>query len=264
MKRILKNILIVIGIYVGILLIAFVGLNIATKHGKEIKVPDFTNLSVEQAHELAAQEKIQVLVSDSVYVRRMKPGTVYRQNPLAGSGVKKGRKIRLVINAVTPKMASMPNVVGYSLRQATAEIIGSGLKVGRLKYENDFATNNVLKQLYNGESIEPGTQIESDATIDLVLGVNQKENATAIPDLLGLRMMAALDMLHDNSLNVGRMYFDSDILDYSDSLNALVYRQSPDIGPDPVRLGGNISLYFTLDPEKVPERIIEEEETDEE
>ncbi len=260
MKRIGKNLLIVIGIYIAVLLLATLALHIVTKHGREIKVPDFTNMSVEQAQLLAKKEKIQVLVSDSVYVRRMHPGAIYRQSPAAGTGVKMGRKIRLVINAVSPKMVSMPNVIGYSLRQATSEIIGHGLKVGRLKYEDDFATNNVLKQLHKGADIEAGTAIESDATIDLVLGVNKKENATAIPDLLGMRMMMAVDVLHDNSLNVGRMIFDPDIKDYTDSLNAVVYRQSPDIGPDPVRMGGNISLYFTLDTSKVPERIVESEE----
>ena len=59
----------------------------------------------------------------------------------------------------------------------------------------------------------------------------------ACPDVLGLHMLQAADVLHDNSLNVGRMVFDRDIRDYNDSLNAVVWRQSPDIGPGQVRLG---------------------------
>ena len=253
-----KNLLGILGVYLAVILVAAVGLGLFTRHGKEIKVPDFTNMSVPQAQALARTEKLKVLVADSVYVRRMAPGSVYRQSPPAGSGVKQGRKIRLVINAVTPKMVTVPNVVGYSLRQATAEIIGAGLRVGRLRYEDDFATNNVLGQYCGGKPAEAGSRIESDAVIDLTLGVNRRENATSVPDVLGLHMLQAADVLHDNSLNVGRMVFDRDIRDYNDSLNAVVWRQSPDVGPGQVRLGVNINLYLTLDPEKVPVRAASE------
>lgn len=249
-----RNVLGVVGVYLVVLIVAALSLSLLTRHGKEIKVPDFTGLSVSEASREAHKAKLKVQVSDSVYVSRMPCGHVYRQTPAGGSAVKQGRTIRLVINAVMPKMVTMPNVLGYSLRQATSEIIGAGLKVGSLRYENDFATNNVLAQRYRGENIEAGTQIESDAPIDLILGVNASENATTVPDLLGQRMIPAIDILHDNSLNVGRMFFDRDVRDYTDSLNALVYRQSPDTHGGRMSLGGSVNLYFTLDPEKVPQR----------
>ena len=253
-KPIPRNVLGVVGVYLVVLIVAALSLWLLTRHGKEIKVPDFTGMSVSEASQSAHKARLKVLVSDSVYVKGMPCGHVYRQMPAGGNAVKQGRTIRLVINAVMPKMVTMPNVLGYSLRQATSEIIGAGLRVGTLRYENDFATNNVLAQRYRGENIEAGTQIESDAPIDLILGVNASENATTVPDLLGQRMIPAIDILHDNSLNVGRMYFDRDVRDYTDSLNAVVYRQSPDIHAGRVRLGGGVNLYLTLDPEKVPQR----------
>ena len=254
-----KHILGMVGIYIVVILVAALSLGAFTRHGKEIKVPDFTGMNVPQAKALAKQNKLEVLVSDSVYVRRMAPGSIYRQNPTPGSGVKQGRKIRLVINAVSPKQVVMPNVVGYSLRQATSEIIGAGLQVGTLNYTNDFATNNVLAQTHRGEAIEAGTLLESDSVIDLTLGVNAKENETMIPDLLGMHILQAADQLHDNSLNVGRMFFDRDIKTYADSLAAVIYRQVPDIGTDPVKMGGTVKLYFTLDARKVPVRLQPEE-----
>lgn len=261
-RRALMNLIGMAALYGGIVLIAALCLNMFTRHGKEIKVPDFTGLSVPQAEAQARQNKLSVLVSDSIYVRRMAPGAIYRQTPAPGSGVKQGRKIRLVINAVNPKKVMMPNVVGYSLRQATSEIIGAGLQVGTLSYENDFATNNVLSQRYDGQEIEAGTTLESDAVIDLVLGVNPKEDAAVIPDLLGMRFLQAKDMLHDNSLNVGRMIFDRDIRTYADSLAAIVYRQVPDIGGESVRMGEAVRIYLTLDPTKVPVRQTSEEKSE--
>lgn len=257
-----KNILGMAGVYIVVILTAALSLGLFTRHGKEIKVPDFTGMTVPQAESLAQQNKLEVLVSDSVYVRRMAPGSIYRQNPTPGSGVKQGRKIRLVINAVSPKQVVMPNVVGYSLRQATSEIIGAGLKVGTLSYTNDFATNNVLVQTYRGEAVEAGTLLESDSVIDLTLGVNAKENETMVPDLLGMHILQAADQLHDNSLNVGRMVFDRDIKTYADSLAAVVYKQVPDIGGAPVKMGDSVRLFFTLDSGKVPVRQAPEEKSE--
>lgn len=253
-RRAAKNLAGMLALYAGIILAAALGLGLFTRHGKEIKVPDFTGMSVPRAEALAGQKKLEVLVDDSIYVRRMAPGAIYRQNPAPGTGVKQGRKIRLVINAVSPKRVVMPNVVGYSLRQATSEIIGAGLQVGTLSYENDFATNNVLAQSHKGENIGAGTLLESDSVIDLTLGVNAKENATAIPDLLGMHFLQASDLLHDNSLNVGKTVFERDIRTYADTLAAVVYRQIPDIGGESVKMGTAVRLYFTLDPGKVPVR----------
>ncbi len=259
---IVKNLLGMVGVYVVVILIITLCLGLFTRHGKEIKVPDFTGMNIPQARALAEKNKLEVLVSDSVYVRRMAPGSIYRQNPAPGSGVKQGRKIRVVINAVNPKQVVVPNVVGYSLRQAISEIIGAGLQVGTLSYTNDFATNNVLAQSYRGEDIEAGTQLESDSVIDLTLGVNAKENETMVPDLLGMHLLQATDQLHDNSLNVGRVFYERDIRTYADSLAAVIYRQVPDIGGDPVKMGGTVKLYFTLDPNKVPVRKDPEEKAE--
>lgn len=247
-----KNILLMIGVYAVIILIVVFSMGLFTRHGKEIKVPDFTGMDVPQAQALAKNNKLDVQVSDSIYVRRMAPGSIYRQTPPPGSGVKQGRKIRVVINALHPKKVIVPNVVGYSLRQATSEIIGAGLRVGTLKYTPDFATNNVLAQKYHGKSIEAGVTLESDSVIDLTLGVNAKENQTVIPDVLGMHLMQATDQLHDNSLNVGNVFFERDIRTYADSLTAVVYRQVPNSGGQAVKMGETVKLYFTLDPNKVP------------
>ena len=48
-----KNIIGMAGVYVVVILVAAVSLGIFTRHGKEIKVPDFTGMNVPQAEALA-------------------------------------------------------------------------------------------------------------------------------------------------------------------------------------------------------------------
>lgn len=249
---IVKNLLIAIGIILAMILVAFVGLRVVTHHGQEIDVPDFTNLTVNEASELALANDMHIEVVDSVFVRRMEHGAVYRQNPDAGSKVKKGRRISLIINAVNSKKVFVPNLVGYSMRQAKAELEAKGLVLRRIKYVDDIATNNVLKQLYRGEEVAPGTPLESGDSIDLVVGLSSNDCHTCVPDVIGLRNINAVDMIQSNSLNVGRLVFDKTVKNYADSLSAVVYRQSPAASIDPRRMGSDVTIYLTVDKNKVP------------
>lgn len=263
MNRIAAN------VFAGIVLVfilifgARVMLDKITRHNLEISVPDFTDMSLEDAEKVAAENKMKLEVIDSVYVRRMGKGLVYRQNPKAGSKVKEGRRILLTINAVNAKKVMMPNLVGYSMRQAKAEILSKGLQIGRLEYVTDIATNNVLKQMYNGSEIAPGTMIESEARIDLVLGLNNDDCVTFAPAVTGMKYRNAIEAIHDNSLNIRDIIFDETVKDYSDSLNAVVYRQDPDYGETPLLMGMDISLYLTTDISKVPVPEETEEENEE-
>lgn len=238
-------------ICVCLLIVVYIALYAGTRHGQEITVPDFSAMSVARASEIAAAGGIKIDVTDSVFIKRMERGMIYRQNPGAGAKVKKGRKVHVTINAVSAKKVNMPNVVGYSLRQAKAEIIGKGLNVGRLYYISDMATNNVLKQLYRSHEIAPGEELESDENIDLILGLNPEDNITYIPHLTGMKMLPAVDLLHDSSLNVGQIRFDETVKTYADSISAVVYRQSPAPREAGIVMGSEIGLYLTLNTGKL-------------
>ena len=241
-------------VYVAVLIAGVtIGLAFFTNHNKEIEVPDFTTLSVEDASRIADALGIRVEVTDSVYVRRMEKGAIFSQNPAAGSRVKKNRLIRLTTNAVNAKQVSMPNLVGYSMRQAKAELASKGLNLGRLIYVSDMATNNVLKQQYRGSDIRTGTMIDSGSDVDLVVGLDPSDNQTRVPNVVGMKYTRAVDAVHDNSLNVARTTFDDSVKNYNDSLNAVVFRQSPSASSAPITMGGDVSLFFTLDESKLPQ-----------
>lgn len=236
-------------------------LNIITRHNQELEVPSFMGLSVEQAQQIADANTFRLEVTDSVHIPRMEPGAIYKQNPLAGSKVKKSRRILLTINAKSPKMVKMPLLVGYSLRQAQSELASSQLKVGKLIYESDLATNNVLEQLYNGRAIEAGKEIPTESVIDLKLGLNEVDSVAIVPSLLGKPYSIIKDYLIDNSLNLGKVYFDNTVLTLHDSLAAFAYRQElvlPE-GDSIPRYGTAVSVYFTLDKTLIPVEESDEE-----
>jgi len=246
---IVRNLLAAVLVIVGILALAQGGLSLITRHNQTVTVPDFTNMTVGEAHDLARIGHVGVKVTDSVFVRRLPAGVVYRQSPKAGATVKKGRSIFLTINSIVPRKVGMPNLIGYSLNEARAELNNRGLSLGKLTYTQDIATNNVLRQTIRGRNVRPGDLVVSGSDVDLTLGLANEEMPTVVPRVIGMRYIRAVDALHDRYLNVGRIRFDPDIRTYADSTKAFVYRQD---GLGETRpLGSSINLYLTLDSEKL-------------
>ena len=244
---IVRNLIGAVVFFAVLLIAATVILGIITHHGQTIEVPDLTNMSVDNARHEASREDLRIEVIDSIYVRRMQKGAVYSQNPKAGTKVKKGRRIMLTINAMNAKKVSMPNLVGYSMRQAKAELNARGLALGKLIYVNDIATNNVLRQIYHNREIRPGRQIETGSEIDLQVGLNPSDNMTYVPNVKGMKYLRALDAVHDNSLNLGKVVFDKTVKNYTDSLNATVYKQSPGASKSPLLMGSDVTIHLSLD-----------------
>ena len=244
---VLKNLAGAVVFFLALALVANVLLGIFTHHGKVQEVPDMVGLSVREADRVADSVGVRIDVVDSIYVRGMAKGAVYKQSPAAGASVKRGRRILLTINATVPKKVTMPNLVGYSMRQAKAELSTRGLNLGKLVYVNDIATNNVLKQIYHNREIRPGRQIETGSEIDLQVGLNPTDNMTYVPNVKGMKYLRAVDAVHDNSLNLGKVIFDKTVKNYTDSLNATVYKQTPAASKSPLLLGSDVTIHLSLD-----------------
>lgn len=234
-----------------LLLLVSVMLDVTTKHNKEISVPDFEGMSVPEASRVAKESGVTLDVVDSVYLNNKRRGGIVKQDPKAGAMVKKGRRIMLVVNSSVAQKLPMPNLVGVSMRSAIAELTARGFEVGKLIYVDDIATNNVLRQLYRGADIRPGQMIPSESKIDLELGLSYNDNSTVIPNVVGKKYKFAVANVHEFSLNVESVYFDKTVKTYQDSLNAVVFHQSPNPSRRSVIKGESVSLYLTLNAEAV-------------
>ena len=249
-RWIARNLLLAAALILGLVILASLGLRLITHHGKNVTAPDLTNLTVQQAREAAEKNHVHIKVVDSVFVRRLAGGVVYRQQPKAGATVKKGRSIFVTINSVVPRKVVMPNLYGYSVTEARTELQNRGLSVGKLNYVRDIATHTVLGQYCEGKEAKAGSLVVSGSTIDLQVGFSGSESSTRVPRLIGMKYVAAVDALHDRYLNVGQIRFDKDVRTYADSVNAVVYKQ--DAAGETRKLGSSVNLFLTLDKSKLP------------
>lgn len=244
-KDFYKHIGIQIALFLILIFIVSISLSIYTDHGEKMLVPDFTELSVEQAKERAEQYNLRIEVVDSVYHSTAKPGAVVEQTPKSNFSVKENRKIFLTINSFAPETIEMPSVIDVSLRQATSIIQSYGLKIGRLRYKPSIYKDLVLEQKINGKNIAKGTKIEKGTKIDLVLGLGETDVETYLPELKGSSYSKALEKITHASLNVGSEIFHDSILTFEDSMRAVVWQQSPHYQEGmQVKLGSMVDLWL--------------------
>ena len=100
-----------------------------------------------------------------------------------------------------------------------------------------------------------------ESRIDLVLGLNDRDTLTYIPQLKGTPYSRLKATLTENSLNLASALFDNTVQDYSDSLEAMVYRQIPAYSDSVrIKMGSAVTVYLTKDKSllEIPEKSGEE------
>ena len=253
-KVFLKNLLIAVGIGIFLIIASLIWLRVFTHHGQALTVPDLTGLTLEEVAVVTKSKNIRYAVTDSVFFKDLPKGTVVKQNPRQGMKVKEYRTIYLSMNAVNPERVTMPTVTGVSLRQARAILETYGLNLGKISYMPDIAVNNVLEQKLDNELILPGSLVIKGSTIDLVLGRGLSDQTTVVPNLVGIDVFAAKELLADRYLNYGALVYDNSVATGLDSLYAFVWKQRPEVTEEiRLQLGSNVDLWVTVDSTKLPQ-----------
>lgn len=176
---------IAIGIIIVLVFAMMKWLSYTTNHGEEITVPNLSKLSVEVAEEkLNALDLEYVLLDTTEYQNDFPKFSVVKQDPIAGSKVKEGRKIYIKINSDSYRDIVMPDLIEQTLRQAEPTLKALGLQLGEKTYQPYLGKDMVLEMRYKGRKLKAGDKIPKASKIDLVLGdgkVGFEEEVDSVP-----------------------------------------------------------------------------------
>ncbi len=170
-QKVVLNLLAMFAICVGLFLITAYWLDLWTHHGAEITVPNVKGMSYDDARALLEDQDFEVVLQDSVYEEKIKPGTVIEMSPRDSAVVKPGRTVYLTINAFYPRTIAMPVLTDISERQAMIVLEGYGFKnvsVHRVPSEYDGLVFGVM---VNGKRVKPGSRVPLTAKILLEVGM---------------------------------------------------------------------------------------------
>ena len=245
----LVNLLIAIALIFLMGFIFFQSLGWITHHGESLKVPSVIGKNVDSATDLLEKQGFDVVITDSLFNDSIPLNTVKKQLPDPNATVKVNRTVFLNVNPTTLPMIEMPKLEGLSFRFALDNLIRNHLKLGDTSYRPDFMKGSILEQLYQGSKIPSGTPVKWGSTIDLVIGGGLEAKKIPVPDLTGMTVSQAKDVLKDNGILLAAILTSGNV---TDTANAFIFRQNPDAAsfdntPSYIQPGQTMDIWIQAD-----------------
>ena len=232
----------------GVFALFLLSLKWITHHGRAATVPNVAGKTYEEARKVLKKAGFDVEIQDSIYVDTLKPLSVIKQIPDADEVVKTNRTVYLVISRAVPPIVEMPNLVGYSFRNAEMVLTNMDLRIGDTTFKPDFAKNAVLEQLCNGSTIAPGTKIRKGTAISLVLGDGVGNREFTVPVITRMQYCEVKRILEESGIVIGAIVADADV---TDTCSAWIYKQNPERFNEEkklnhIRTGQTIDVWLQL------------------
>jgi serine/threonine-protein kinase len=200
--RIIK-IVCLIGLFVLVAAVsAYFAMSLLFKSADTVVLPDFTGNHVVSVLEYLTEHGLNTKVRGSRYSAEIPKNHVIFQDPKAGTEIKKGRDVKLVLSKGTETIL-MPNLIGLDLRRA--EIIFE---------ENDLCRGHVSRTFNASQSKDAivaqvpaaGKTVNRGGCIDILVSLGQPPQAYKMPDLKGLPLEEALTVIEMRRLSHGEIH----------------------------------------------------------
>jgi eukaryotic-like serine/threonine-protein kinase len=214
-----------------------------------VDVPDVVGKSVDAARGLLRVQRLSLDIIEFRFDSRLPADQVISQDPPAGSAVKSGRIVRVVVSRGSQSL-KVPGLVGLEAREANVALSQKGLHPGRIsRMYSDTPKNQVLAQWP-----APGEESYPGRSVSLLVSAGPRPHQWLMPDLRGMnwtegaRVLKALDLEPDSI---------TPRLDESAASNT-VLTQNPLPG-ELVSAGGGVSLTVSRrqgDPSSGPDRLV--------
>lgn len=254
--KVLLNLVVAIGVFVGLVWLTFRWLEYHTNHGQEIPVPNVINKSVYDAVKILEDTGLEYEVDSAEYNPKFKPFQVLKMHPLSSSRVKPGSLVRIVVNPRTWAPITVPDVINKYSGLAFQRLDQVGLKIGDTIYEPSIQKDALLRILYKGNAVNPGARLPRFSMIDVVVGSGPMRNIS-IPSVIGLTVKEARVVIAKSMFEVGLVEHEdggkdeSDIIYYQDPASGDVRDQGMQIDlwaskKTPAELGAKISQLNSI------------------
>ncbi|MDD4820331.1 MAG: PASTA domain-containing protein [Flavobacteriales bacterium] len=176
-----KEILKVAAVFCVLISIFYFYMSHYTRHDDVYATPDFSTMTLEEAAKVIQEQGYRYVVVDSSrYEPSKRPRAILFQDPAAGEGIKKDRKIYLKINRSSWEKATVPHVdfENDKVDNVARRLTAAGFKVGKTIYEPHIGENVVLGLSVNGRHVSSGASLHKMTVIDIIAGDGGKMTDT--------------------------------------------------------------------------------------
>jgi beta-lactam-binding protein with PASTA domain len=158
-------------------------------------------MSLEKAQQLAGGLGLEVVAADKLFSTQYLANEVVSQQPPAGTRVKVGQQIHVIVS-LGPPQVTVPNLVGATVRAAQITAIQRGLSVGSVAavYEPGTEADQVLAQ----DPPPLSTDVHSPA-VDFLVSLGEQPPTYLCPSFLGQLLPDARRTLEGAGFKVGQV-----------------------------------------------------------
>jgi hypothetical protein len=167
---------------IGVVMLMFVclifGLQLYTRHGEGVAVPNIKGMNFNDAQRLLEERGLKIVVNDSGYNRKMPADYVLAQVPGVGVEVKEGHIVYVTVNSPSSPTLTIPDIIdNSSLREAQAKLTAMGFKLLEPEYvhgEKDWVYG--IKS--RGHNLYTGDNVSAEIPIMLLVGDGQFDSGS--------------------------------------------------------------------------------------
>lgn len=172
---------------------------LVTRHGTEFGLPKVTGYQLQDAEHVLGLVGLRIEVTSEEYHADKEEGTVLSQYPKAGTNVKSGRIVKVVIS-IGQKSVVVPPLAGFSVRQAKLNIEGAGLILGDIAWTfSDSLPERVVVFSYPAS----GTEIPYGSQVNLMVNRGRLSGIVFMPKLIGRSLDEARSLIDGAELKIG-------------------------------------------------------------
>lgn len=197
-----KIIIIASAVAAALLLFVVIGFATGLFGGKEIKAPDFKNMTLKEAKIAAKEYKIRIKKGDEVVSEEVEKGRIVSQDPDAGTTIKTGSTVTVNISKGLGD-GSVPDLRGKKQSELADYLEAAGFKLGTVSEEaSEEEKGTVLSQ-----DPDAGEEVAKGTAINVVVSDGSKAKAT-VPYLVGKSINDAQSALSKAGLSLGSISYE--------------------------------------------------------
>jgi len=210
----IRIILSIIGMVVVFSIVAeYIVMPAYTRQNQNRIMIDIKNRNLDDVIKILKSENYRYEISDTLYTNKFKLGTIVDQYPKPNTRVKSGRTVRLKI-AQPEKSVAIPNLIGQSRRSAELELNQMGLLIDTVytEYNPEYPNGTIAWQYPKA-----GDRRKKGMGIQITVSKGMPPNFFQVPNLIGLSINQAKDLIFKSRLKVGKISYhqDQDLVPYT-------------------------------------------------
>lgn len=159
-------------------------------------IPDVTGLDKKDAIKYLKEAGLKVKVINSK-TEKVPLDTVHNQDPRPGKEVKVNRVVRIWVN--NGEDVKVPNIIGLELLEARSRLKGLNIQIETIDYYPSNQKYNTILGVYP----KPGTKLEINQKISILVSSQQMIDPSVMPNITGLDLNDAKEMLKQIGIEIG-------------------------------------------------------------